>query len=542
MVQVQQRFLIADLLALFLLLDTELLGRRFYPDDPMWSDPKPMAVQKPRSRKINEYYDFFLNTFFEPGVKDRVGPPVPAGAVNTLGDVPDSGWYTNRHGRKRMTMAELLRGPGQDTKPSMNGPWTVLSAKNEGITPGLVIRDSKGKRFVLKFDPLNNPDMASAADVIGSKFFYALGYNVPENYIVYFERKQLAVGEKTKFTTSGGRERALTPADINDMLRKVPRNREGQYRGLASLFIPGDIIGPFKYWRVRTDDPNDIVAHENRRDLRGLYVFASWLNHTDSKSINSLDSVVEEAGLRYIRHYLIDFGAILGSDSFEPKSPRAGNVYLFDFKPGAGQLLSLGLYVPRWMRVHFPDLPEAGHLQADVFEPDKWKSNYPNPAFDNRLPDDCYWAAKQVMAFTDDEIRALVATGDFSDPRALEWITRALIARRDKIGRHYFSQVLPLENFRAEGGRLAFDDLAERYHFGPPRTYTVQWSRFHNEDNTVSAIPGAASFALPEELRSAPAGSYFTAGVGSADDARTLIVYLRKAHSGIDVVGIDRRW
>ena len=28
--------------------------------------------------------------------------------------------------------------------------------------------------------------MASAADVISSKFLYALGYNVPENYIVRF--------------------------------------------------------------------------------------------------------------------------------------------------------------------------------------------------------------------------------------------------------------------------------------------------------------------------------------------------------------------
>ena len=34
--------------------------------------------------------------------------------------------------------------------------------------------------------------------------------------------------------------------------------------------------------------------------------------------------------------------------------------------------------------------------------------NDPITAFENRLPDDTFWAAKQVMAFTDEEIRAIV--------------------------------------------------------------------------------------------------------------------------------------
>ncbi len=96
---------------------------------------------------------------------------------------------------------------------------------------------------------------------------------------------------------------------------------------MASLSIPGEIIGPHRYYGERSDDPNDIVPHENRRDQRGLYVFCAWLNHTDAKSINSLDSVVEADGVKSIRHFLIDFGDIMGSDSTEPKEPWRGHMY-----------------------------------------------------------------------------------------------------------------------------------------------------------------------------------------------------------------------
>ncbi len=527
--QVQQR-----VLALLLLAAAWAAAQKFYPDDPLLSEPKPMPVTKVVSRGINEYYDFFQDTFFEPVKEARKSHnPPPSEAVNTLGDVPDSAWFTNRIGSRPMSIEELVRGPGDSHPPSMNAPWTVLSGKNEGITPGLRIRDSAGRQYLLKFDPKSNPEMASAADVIGCKFFHDLGYNAPENYIVTFGRSQLVLGKDSKYRDPLGHDRRMTNTDIADVLVKVHRDREGRYRALASLFVPGEPVGPFRYYGTRGDDPNDVVIHENRRDLRGLYVFAAWLNHTDTKSINSLDSVVVEDGVRFVKHFLIDFGAILGSDSFEPKSPRAGNVYLFDFKPAAWQFVSLGLYVPRWMRASYPDLPGVGHLEYETFDPEHWRNNYPNPAFDLRTPGDTYWAAKKVMAFTDEAIRAVVATGEYSDARSVDWITRCLVERRNRIGRAFFDDVLPLDNFTVRDGRLEFEDLAVKYGFQPARNYSIEWSEFDNQTGRGRRISDATSDRIPRSP-----SAYLVANIRSGDPGKTVSVYLR----GNTIVGIDRSW
>lgn len=94
---------------------------------------------------------------------------------------------------RHMSEGELAAGPNKTGAPDPGGPWTVTSAKTEGVTPGFSIKDQNGRRYLLKFDPPSNPEMATAADVMGAKFFYALGYNVPENsenYIVRFDRSQ----------------------------------------------------------------------------------------------------------------------------------------------------------------------------------------------------------------------------------------------------------------------------------------------------------------------------------------------------------------
>jgi hypothetical protein len=551
MAQVQRRILAAVSLTLAaaaatagvsLLLAAAVGTPKFYPDDPIWKEPPPIPVNKIQKRDLSDYYDFFWHTFATPGEKQpQKGEPIRAQGVNTLGEVPDGSWYTNRHARTRMTLEELRRGAGSGGGPPREGLWKVISAKNEGVTPGFTIEDSRGLRYMIKVDPPDNPGMATGADVIGAKFFYALGYWVPEYYVVKFDRERLIIDAKAALTDAQGKKRPMKARDVDEILFSVPRDSDGRFRGVASKYL-SDGIGPFRYHGLRRDDPNDIVIHERRRDLRGLFVFAAWLGHNDAKSLNDLDCLVEDNGAKYVRHYLIDFGAAFGSDSFTAKSPRAGNQYLFEFRPSVIQIATLGLYVPRWAKAHYPDLPEVGRFESDLFEPERWKPNYPNPAFDNRLPDDTFWAARQVMAFRDDEIRAIVETGQYSDPRSVDWITGRLIARRDKIGRTYFDRVLPLDQLRVEAGQLAFDDLSVGYGFTGPRQYQIQWFRFDNMSRQKTPLLGAATQAIPSEARNARSGDYFAAEIRAEDPKKTVTAYLRYRDGGLQVVGIDRAW
>jgi hypothetical protein len=267
-------------------------------------------------------------------------------------------------------------------------------------------------------------------------------------------------------------------------------------------------------------------------------VFSAWLNHTDTKSLNSHDTLVNEGGSSLIRHYLLDFSAAFGTDAFEPKSPRAGNVYLLDWKDAARSFFTLGLYVPDWARADYQHVRGAGRIESQVFDPEEWKSHYYNPAFNNCLPDDGFWAAKQVMRFTEPEIRALVETAAYTDKQAVDYLVRTLMERQRKIGREYFAKVLPLDEFRVENGKLAFEDLGLKYGFETAaRSYSVVWSSLDNETETATPISGAASLSLPDG-----GDGYYAAKIHAADPAQAVTVYLRRKSGRDQVVGIERGW
>jgi len=538
-------------LIIFLSLPCALSAQKFYPDDPLEKEPPPMHVNDARFRKLNDYVDLFQNILAKPG--ERQPEPkqlrrdsnlqlIRAQSANTLGEVPDSAWFTNRIGSRPMTVEEVVRGPGSSGPPSADGKWTIVSAKTEGVTPGFRIVDSAGRAYLLKFDPAGHAEMATGADVIGSAFFHAIGYNVPENYLVTVDPDRLVIGEGTTVTDIEGNKRPMTRGDVVLSLLNVPRNRQGFFRGVASRLIPGKILGEFRYYGTRSDDPNDIIDHEHRRELRGYFVFCAWLNHSDSRAINTLDSLVEENGVKFVKHYLIDFGSILGSASVVSNSARDGNAYLWEFKPALAQMFTLGLYTPRWMRANFEKSPALGMIQYPDSDPERFKPNYPSPAFQNRLPDDEFWAAKKVMAFTNEQIRAAVQLAQYSNPDDTELLTNYLIGRRDRIGRTYFAKVLPLDNFRVEDRQLKFEDLAAKHNFRAAGEYKAEWSRFDNNSGAHTAIAGAMSFQLPEPAQSAAAGSYFAAKISGEDAAKTVTVYLRKEQNQFKVVGIDRTW
>ena len=79
----------------------------------------------------------------------------------------------------------------------------------------------------------------------------------------------------------------------------------------------------------------------------------------------------------------------------------------------------------------------------------------PTAAFLRARADDTFWAARRVMAFSDDMIRAIVKTGQYSDPAAERLLADVLIERRDAIGHAYLNAINPVVDVELDDERHA---------------------------------------------------------------------------------------
>ena len=117
----------------------------------------------------------------------------------------------------------------------------------------------------------------------------------PKMYLTVVDRGRLVIETNATEITSNASVRPLRPEHIDRLLTGVRRNDDGRYRATA-LKVPTDVVslvGPYQLFGTRNDDPNDTVPHEHRRDLRGLQVFAAWLNHTRMDALHTFDIVVK---------------------------------------------------------------------------------------------------------------------------------------------------------------------------------------------------------------------------------------------------------
>ena len=523
-------------------VSTPVGAQQFYPDDPLWTEPPPYPAIEPAYRALNEIWELLEYMSGQPGQRHSRQGVIPAMAVNTLGEVPDSGWYTNRHASKTMSASELVEGPGTRDPPSKAAPWQVLTVKKYDIRPGMLVADSDGELYLLSFDPKGYPEMSTGASMVASRLFYALGYWVPENYLVHFDRSQVIASPEGEDINAVGRAWKLTEENIDLFLEEQNRDPQRGYRAVATKVPGGRLIGPYQMYGTRSDDPNDIVPHEHRRDLRGLRVISAWMDYNWVRAMNTLDVVVEENGVPSIRHYIVDLFTAFGSGFQNPKSPREGYEPLFDFRSSLKNLFGMGIYSPKWQRARFNAVRSIGRFESEIFDPERWVPNADIPPLANSLPDDDYWAAKKVMAFSDADIRAIVKSAEYADPEAEEWLIRCLIERRDKIGRTFFSKVLSLDNFRIDAGKLEFDDLSAKYGFVGPRQFTISWTGFHNFTREFTPIADANSFTLPEQIAAASDGTYFAARISAGVYQQSVTVYVRKQADTVTVVGVDREW
>ena len=519
---------------------------KFYDDDPIAREPETRDAAAVKERDIVLSYDLAENLFARRGDRHKIR----ALNVNTIDEVPDSSWFTNRILARPVSIDEAARGPVTGPGPAP-GPMIVTRAKPSGASAGFVLRDSAGMSWFVQFDARGHDEAATGAAMVANKIFHALGYWQVENQLAELRLEGLSIGPKAVTETPSGKIRQLDHDDLTKLLNRAARQPDGAYRMLASRAIPNG-RGRFRYYGTRGDDPNDIVPHEHRRELRALKVFGAWTNLVDMKAKNTLDALVTENGRSIVRHYLQDVGSTFGTGALGPREWDEGYELLYE--PGATwkRLVSFGFYRRGWETVPYTEFRSIGRFEGDRFDPTTWVPRVPTAAMLNARADDTFWAARRVMAFSDDMIRAVVKAGAYSDPAAETHLADVLIKRRDKIGRAYLTAINPVvDPALDESGVLRFANAATAAGLAtPPKGgYRAEWFRFDNRSGVAekigtSSTASALQVAAPSALASA-AGSFVRIDISAIDPPHAswitpVHLYFKRLASGWKLVGLER--
>lgn len=397
-----------------------------------------------------------------------VDPAGPATNVNAFDEVPDSSWFENRLGIRPMTRDEVSRGPCPEKEldpGAPDGSWLIDKGKDNGANPGFRVNIKGLGKFMFKTDPETEPDRATGATAVASRLYYAAGYYAPCDSVVYFRPALLELKPGLTVTNNEGTVKAFDQASLARILQQAS-HRDGLVRMVASAWLPGKPIGPYRYEGTRDDDPNDVVPHEDRRELRGARLLAAWLNHFDTREQNTMDVFVsrdkdKKDGPGFVRHYIMDLGDCFGSQwTVDGISRRLGSSYVFDAGHVAEDFVTFGAQQRPWERVQ-RIAGIFGYFSARDFEPDAWRGEYPNPAFMRMTEQDGAWMARILAYFSDELIRAAVKVGKY-DPLSEDYLVKTLVTRRQAILRRYLSQVAPLGQVTTSPAGVCAVDLARQ--------------------------------------------------------------------------------
>ena len=462
-------------------------GRKFYDDDPLDREPETQDASGAQEQEIDLFYDLAENLFGHPGDST---PNVRARNITSVDEVPDSSWFTNRILARPLSVDQAVRGPLTGTGPA-TGTWSVVRPKQAGFAPGFTMNDAKGETWFVSFDGKGHPEAATGAILVANKIFWALGYWQVENYLISVRPDQLVIADSATVTPPSGKRRQMRFSDLEDVLRRADRAADGSYRAVAARAVPGRPLGGFRYYGTRTDDPNDIVPHEHRRELRALKVFGAWTNLVDMKAGNTLDALVTANGRGLVRHYLQDVGSTFGTGANGPREYDEGAEHLFEGDLALKRMITFGFFLRPWQTTPYVKNRAIGRFEGTYFDPTEWKPRVATAAFLRARADDSFWAARRVLAFSDEMIRAIVKTGQYTDPQAEKLLSDVLIQRRDQIAHVYLKAINPVVNVALDGsGALTFDNAAVGAGVAeaPAGGYVVHWSRFDNNTGTATEI------------------------------------------------------
>jgi len=507
----------------------------------LWHWPDDRPVPKPKTRRLGIFSESTRDAVFAPA--DRVlglDYLVEARNTNALDEVPDSAWFHDPRrvdGQPRPRQLgpdEMVLGAcGPEDAPLL--PLTVTDGKTIGATPGFVAKDARGVKYLVKLDPKNHLGLTTQTELVVNRLAWASGWLVPALSIVDVDESQLLVGDQARLKDPYGHKRAYTRADLEALLDRVPRTSDGRIRLLASRWLPGEAIGEFAYQGRVADDANDLVEHEDRRDLRGFGAFAAWVNDVDTLQNNTLDMYVGEPGRGHVVHYQQDLGGSFGNFAGVVEAYWIGTETYWDTRLIVASLLSLGLSPRSWddgrLRAYKEGVagawPELGGFEASRFEPRTWEPVIENAAFARQTRRDRYWGAKRVAAFDAEEVRVAIGAARYR-PAAAAHLFDVLWERRRRLARAAFAETTALDHFALRGRTLCFDDLWIDAGLGGAAVYHASEGTLRDRCVTLDARGGYRVVALSVQRS------------GERHPSLPVRVHLVMSADGGHIVGVER--
>lgn len=424
----------------------------------------------------NVFYDNTSLLHFSRLGRKLTGRKLRAANVNVYDEVADSAFFTNRHGRKNLSAGELTKGADINSGPDLSGKLKITGGDLMGLRPVFDVVDSKGDTYTLYFDSPDSLGLMTGAMASASRFYHAIGYNVPQITLVALSTENLTPSEESRFIDSSGFKKKLTQEKLDELVLMIPWAEDGKFRAAAVKTPEGIDKGPFSMQGRRKNDPEDKWAHELRREIRALRIFGAWLN--DFNVQQTRDYLVTEDGRTYLKHYLTGFHGAFGSDTEGTKPPMIGYEYLYDASETSKAFWTLGFWEKPWqkrLREAGEETPASavGYFDNQGFEPGKFKTFLPQYVFKDVTRADAFWAVKIIKSFSDEDIRTLVKTGGYAESADEKYIADTLIERRDIVAKYWLAQSAPLDDIDIKGGNLTFTDRETEYGFDKSDAYQV---------------------------------------------------------------------
>ena len=270
--------------------------------------------------------------------------------------------------------------------------------------------------------------------MISTKIFHAIGYHVPEDFIVTFDLSRLDVAPGAKIQTESGAKRPIEMADVEQWLKNTPRTGER---------LDSRARQPIRAGQSRRAVPlHRDAARRSERHLSARAAARAARPARVRRLAESRRCAIDQqhrylcGGRRPALHPALPSGFRLepwqrqhlgAAAARRQRVPDRGRQ---DRARGSSRS---GCGRRDWTKVRYPTNPSLGNIEADFFQPEKWKTEYPQPAFDQMDAADAFWAASIASRFSNEMIKAIVDTGELSDPEAARYLTDVIIRRRDKV-------------------------------------------------------------------------------------------------------------